>query len=540
MPPLARPTKPRHPVEGGASTGGTGGTGAPVGAPHRQHEGTTGRGCGEGAEPEGQQRLDPADAGQHADHHHQHPEDGGDGQPAPHHLERGLPPREGGGHGHQEEQGQPDGNEEPVEVRCPHPDLGAVVEGLVEEWEDRPQEHHEGEPHEEDVVGQEGPLAAHRRIDAAHRAEPVAPPGDQPHPGAQDQPEEPQQQGADGRLRERVHRLDDPGAGQEGPEDGQAERRHHQRQVPDPEESAALLHHHRVQVGRAHQPGQEGGVLDRIPPPEPAPAEDLVGPPRSEQDPHGEEGPGEQGPPPGLPLPVLVEPARDQRGDGEGEGQREPDQAEVEHGRVDEDQRVVLEQRIGAWTVGRDGTGHMLEGVGRPQHQPEEEGGHHVDHQRGPRHQGVARPPSEPPDHGGGVAAQHRSPEQDGAGQGRPQPGDGVEPRRRATVVGGHVGEREVVGEQGVLHGHHGDDASHQDQGGIDPARHAWSGRGPWPGRHRVPRCPPPRRRIRGGRRCGRGTRSPMPARGGEAPAVTGRHRLVPFGAVTLPGCRAM
>ena len=219
------------------------------------------------------------------------------------------------------------------------------------------------------------------------RVETIAPPGDQPHPGEQDDPEEAQQQRTDGGLRERVHRLDDPGPGQEGSEDGQAEGRHHQREVPDPQQTAALLDHHRVEVGRAHQPRQQRGVLHRVPPPEAAPAEDLVRPPGPEQDAHREEGPGEQGPPAGLALPVLVEPTGDQRGDGKGEGKGEADQTQVEHGRVDEDQRIVLEERVRPGTVGGDGADHVRERVGRSQHEAEEERRHHVDDQGGPGHQ---------------------------------------------------------------------------------------------------------------------------------------------------------
>ena len=47
------------------------------------------------------------------------PSGGGHGQSAAHHLDGGLAPREGRGHRHQEEQGQPHRDEEPVEVRAP-------------------------------------------------------------------------------------------------------------------------------------------------------------------------------------------------------------------------------------------------------------------------------------------------------------------------------------------------------------------------------------------------------------------------------------
>ena len=46
-----------------------------------------------------------------------------------------------------------------------------------------------------------------------------------------------------------------------------AERGAQQRQVPDAQHPAALLHHHRVDVRGAGEPRQEAGVLDRVPAP---------------------------------------------------------------------------------------------------------------------------------------------------------------------------------------------------------------------------------------------------------------------------------
>ena len=469
-PAVGPPHQTPPPGQGSPSGRLAGGPGTAPGAPHREHQGPAGRGGGEGPEAEGQQGLDPVDPGGHADHHHQDAQGGRDGQAAPQHGGRRLAPRQGRGHGHQEEQGQGQRDGEPVEVGGAHRHLGTRRDGLVQEREDRPQQDHEGEEDEEQVVGQEGPLPAEGRVDPPGRPEAVAPPGDEAHPDQDHRPEEAEQEGTDGRGREGVHRLDHPGAGEEGAQDGEAEGGHHQGQVPHLEDPPALGDHDRVEVGRADQPRQERGVLHRVPGPEAAPPQHLVGPPRPQHDPERQEGPGEQGPPPGLPLPVLVEAAGDQGGHGEGEGHGEPDEAQVEHRRVEEDQRVVLEEDVGSEPVGRRGAGHMAEGVGRPQHQGEEEGGHGVEDEGGPRHQGVGGPAAEPDHQSGGVAPEDDAPQEDGAGQGRPHPGDGVEERRGPAVVVGHVDQGEVVGDQGPLHGHHGHHAAGQHQRRIEPA----------------------------------------------------------------------
>ena len=115
-------------------------------------------------------------------------------------------------------------------------------------------------------------------------------------------------------------------------------------------------------------------------------------------------------PAPGLALPVLVEPSGDQRGDGEGEGQGEPDQPEVEHRRVEEHERIVLQQHVRPEAVRRDRARHVREGVGGPEHQREEERRDHVDDERRPGDQAVVRPAPEPPDHRGRVAAEDHAP----------------------------------------------------------------------------------------------------------------------------------
>ncbi len=183
MPPLARPTKPLHPAATDRAGVAPADLEVRVGPPHREGQGPSGRRRGERAEAEGQQRLDPVHAGQHADHHRDHADRRGHGQAAAHHLDRGLAPREGRSHRHQEQQGQPHRDEEPVEVGGPDRHRRVGVERLVEQGEDRAQQDDEGEAHEEDVVGQKGPLPTDGRIDPSRGVEPVAPPGDESHPG---------------------------------------------------------------------------------------------------------------------------------------------------------------------------------------------------------------------------------------------------------------------------------------------------------------------------------------------------------------------
>ena len=92
-------------------------------------------------------------------------------------------------------------DDQPVEVGGADGHLGAAVERLVEEGEDGAEQDDEGEEDEQEVVGQEGAFAADGRVDAARRPQPVTPPGDQADPDHQHQAEEAEQQRADGRGR---------------------------------------------------------------------------------------------------------------------------------------------------------------------------------------------------------------------------------------------------------------------------------------------------------------------------------------------------
>src|SRR5580700_2157674 len=90
--------------------------------------------------------------------------------------------------------------------------------------------------------------------------------------------EEPEEPVADGRLSESVDRTDDAAAGKESSEDGEPECGEDQPHVPHLQHAALFLHHHRVQEGGAGEPRHERCVLDGVPSPVAAPAEDGIRP----------------------------------------------------------------------------------------------------------------------------------------------------------------------------------------------------------------------------------------------------------------------
>ena len=426
---------------------------------------------GSGGEPgqrEREQRRPAACPQQRRDHQRGNSRPRRPEEPLAQHAGVGTSPRHHRGDGHQGEQREPDRNRHPVEVRNADRQPLAV-DRLHEKREHRAQQHHEGEPREDEVVEQDGPLARHRRLDPADGTQQVRPPGDQPERDGHDDHEEAQQHRADRAGGEGVDRLHHPGAGEEGTEDGQAEGGAQQRDVPHAQHPVALLHHHGVKVCGAGDPRQQGRVLHRVPGPVSAPAEHLVAPPPTEHYARGEEAPGHEGPAPGLHQPTLTEATRDQRADSEGEGHHEADVAEVEHRRVEGHQDVVLQQRVRTRSVVSRRRVEGLERVGCEQQYHQERRGHREHREQRPSHQRIVETLAEPLGDRHQVAGQDQGPQQDRALQRRPEGGD-VEQRRggRRTVLG-HIGDGEVPGDQGPLHGqeaHRGTDPHHE---GIAP-----------------------------------------------------------------------
>ena len=91
--------------------------------------------------------------------------------------------------------------------------------------------------------------------------------------------------------------------------------------------------------------GMKLAFFDRIPEPEPAPAEFIIGPPRPQRDTHSQKQPGGKGPGAYPAPPRRINAPLDQGGDGEREAHRKADIAEVEERRV-EGEADILQQRV--------------------------------------------------------------------------------------------------------------------------------------------------------------------------------------------------
>src|SRR6267143_777780 len=202
--------------------------------------------------------------------------------------------------------------------------------------------------------------------------------------------------------------------------------------------------------GCGSQPREEGGVLHRVPRPVAAPTEHLVSPPAAQHDRHREVDPGQEEEVAQRPDEVVAQPADEERGAGEAEGDRHPHVPRVEEGRVDDHQEVVLQERVGTRPVQRR-TGHRRERLRRTGEQEAEEGAAREPDADRVRHVlGMLVPVLPGSDRD--VHAHHQAPEEDRSFQRRPE-ADQRDPgghRPRADV--GHVAHAEVVAEERVLH----------------------------------------------------------------------------------------
>ena len=196
-----------------------------------------------------------------------------------------------------------------------------------------------------------------------------------------------------------------------------------------------------MQQRGAQQPGHEGDVLDRVPEPPAAPAELVVGPPAAERDADRQETPGGERPGPHPARPGRLDPAFDQRGDGEREGHGEADIAEIEERRM-EGEAGVLQQRVQVAPVRRRRE-DAREGIRGQDGEGEEADGDPGLHAQHARAQGRRQVAPEARDRGA-EQRQDQDPEQHRAFVVPPDAGDLVEHRLGRVGVLHHVQHGEV------------------------------------------------------------------------------------------------
>ena len=245
----------------------------------------------------------------------------------------------------------------------------------------RAPQHQPGDAHQNHVVHQQEELAR-EQLETARRIQLRRPPRVQGQRAADGQHQEGEDVQAAGRIGgERMHRDQHAGAHQEGSDQAQGEREYGQQQRPALEDAALLGDAERMDQRRAHQPGHERGVLDRIPEPPAAPAQFVVGPPAAERNADGLKQPGEDRPRPGPFGPGLIQPPLQHRRAGKCEGHREAHVAGVEHRRMDRE-REVLQHRIQVRAVlrRRNQAQERIRGPQREQHEAAADQAHDSEH----------------------------------------------------------------------------------------------------------------------------------------------------------------
>ena len=220
---------------------------------------------------------------------------------------------------------------------------------------ERADEHGRAGGHQEQVVEHERAFARDRREQTA-LLQLRRTPGEQRERAADEQHQDRQDEDAARRVGgEGVDRGEHARAHQEGADQRQREGEDRQQDGPDLERVALLHHDRRMQQRRGGEPRHQRGVLHRVPEPPAAPAERVIGPVRAHGDAEREEDPGQQRPRPHPARPGGIDAAVDERGDGEGERDREADIADIEQRRMNREARILqdrveiaaLERRVG-------------------------------------------------------------------------------------------------------------------------------------------------------------------------------------------------
>ena len=196
-----------------------------------------------------------------------------------------------------------------------------------------------------------------------------------------------------------------------------------------------------MEQGGGREPGHEGGVFHRVPEPEAAPAELVIGPPASKRDAGGQARPGCESPRAHPARPGPVHPAFQQGRDGEGERHREADIAEIEQRRM-EGEAGVLQQRVQARAVERRRP-DARKRVGGEQREGEEA---RAEHRLDGKHARLERLAQAAAEHRNHRAEQRQDqhPEQQRSFVVSPHPGKAVEQRLERMGVLRHRRDRKV------------------------------------------------------------------------------------------------
>ena len=202
-----------------------------------------------------------------------------------------------------------------------------------------------------------------------------------------------------------------------------------------------------MQQCRADQPRHKGGVLDRVPEPPAAPAQRVIGPPAAHRDAGRQRAPRRQGPGPHPARPGRVDPTFEQRCDRKAEGDRKPDIAEIEAGRVKGEARVA-QYRVEAHAVRRRRPQPQKRVRGEQDKQQKPDADHRL-HGKNPRPQRRRQIPPEQRDRRA-EQRQDEHPEEHRALVVAPDARQFVEERLCAVGIGRDIGQREIRHRIGV------------------------------------------------------------------------------------------
>ena len=244
-----------------------------------------------------------------------------------------------------------------------------------------------------------------------------------------------------------MNRGQHTGADQERSQQAEGKRSDGQDDGPVAKKSTLFCHGQGMDQCGADQPGQEGGVFDRVPKPPAAPAQFVIRPPGTHRNADRQANPGRGGPGPRPARPGGVKPAIEQGGDGKSKRHRHADVTHVQHGRV-KHQAGVLQQRIQIAPIGRN-VAQAQKRIGGDQHEQQETDRHQSQNTQHPRyhHLGQLTGKKRHRHHPG---AQHHQPQQQRAFVPTPNAGNAVDIGQFGIGMLRHISDGEVIGKKSI------------------------------------------------------------------------------------------
>ena len=248
-----------------------------------------------------------------------------------------------------------------------------------------------------------------------------------------------------------MHAVQHSRTREERSQNGQAESRNQQRQVPYAQHPTAFLHQHRVNICSSGNPRKQRCVFNRVPCPHATPAQHFIAPPRTKHNADCEEAPRKQCPTSCCEQPTFAHSPSYQRSNCKRKRHGHTHVSQIQQRWVEHDEQVVLQQRVRARPV-KHSCWAGSKRVRWTKRKHEEKHRHDEHDAKRITRQHIVHLFTQPKGHRECVASEDKHPHQNGTFERTPHRCKVVQGGRRNTAYLLYVSKREISIDHGAFH----------------------------------------------------------------------------------------